>query len=85
MFSAMGTQARLRIIRLLLTAQSEGLVVGEIQEKLENRQSTLSHLLDLESGGGLDVLLSARRVGPMGKASALTMTDEMLALAAEQA
>ena len=38
-------------------------------------------VLDLGSGGGIDVLLSARRVGPLGKAYGLDMTDEMLALA----
>jgi len=38
-------------------------------------------VLDLGSGGGIDVLLSARRVGPQGKAYGLDMTDEMLALA----
>jgi arsenite methyltransferase len=38
-------------------------------------------VLDLGSGGGIDVLLSARRVGPTGKAHGLDMTDEMLALA----
>jgi len=38
-------------------------------------------VLDLGSGGGVDVLLSARRVGPQGKAYGLDMTDEMLALA----
>jgi len=38
-------------------------------------------VLDLGSGGGLDVLLSARRVGPTGKAYGLDMTDGMLALA----
>ncbi len=46
----------------------------------------LSHgetVLDLGSGGGIDVLLSARRVGPTGKAYGLDMTDEMLALANE--
>src|SRR5262249_40868069 len=37
-------------------------------------------VLDLGSGGGIDVLLSARRVGPTGKAYGLDMTDEMLAL-----
>ena len=45
-------------------------------------------VLDLGSGGGIDVLLSARRIGPTGKAYGLDMTDEMLALArrnAEQA
>ena len=40
-------------------------------------------VLDLGSGGGIDVLLSARRVGPAGKAYGLDMTDEMLALANE--
>jgi SAM-dependent methyltransferase len=41
------------------------------------------HVLDLGSGGGIDVLLSAKRVGPTGKAYGLDMTDEMLALARE--
>src|SRR5437868_4405237 len=40
-------------------------------------------VLDLGSGGGIDVLLSGRRVGPTGKAYGLDMTDEMLALARE--
>jgi arsenite methyltransferase len=40
-------------------------------------------VLDLGSGGGIDVLLSAKRVGPAGKAYGLDMTDEMLALAEE--
>ena len=42
-------------------------------------------VLDLGSGGGIDVLLSARRVGPTGTAHGLDMTDEMLALARENA
>jgi arsenite methyltransferase len=42
-------------------------------------------VLDLGSGGGIDVLLSARRVGPTGRAYGLDMTDEMLALARENA
>jgi arsenite methyltransferase len=41
------------------------------------------HVLDLGSGGGIDVLLSTKRVGPSGKAYGLDMTDEMLALARE--
>jgi arsenite methyltransferase len=41
------------------------------------------HVLDLGSGGGIDVLLSAKRVGPAGKAYGLDMTDDMLALARE--
>jgi len=44
---------------------------------------TGERVLDLGSGGGIDVLLSARRVGPAGKAYGLDMTDEMLALARE--
>jgi arsenite methyltransferase len=40
-------------------------------------------VLDLGSGGGIDVLLSAKRVGPAGKVYGLDMTDEMLALARE--
>jgi len=46
MFSAMGTEARLRIMQLLLAAHPEGLVVGEIQEELDIPNSTLSHHLD---------------------------------------
>jgi DNA-binding transcriptional ArsR family regulator len=46
MFSAMGTEARLRIMQLLLKAHPEGLVVGEIQEELGIPSSTLSHHLD---------------------------------------
>ncbi len=46
MFSAMGTEPRLRIMQLLLTAHSEGLVVGEIQDELDIPNSTLSHHLD---------------------------------------
>lgn len=42
-------------------------------------------VLDLGSGGGIDVLLSAKRVGPAGRAHGLDMTDEMLALARENA
>ena len=44
---------------------------------------TGERVLDLGSGGGIDVLLSAKRVGPSGKAYGLGMTDEMLALARE--
>jgi ArsR family transcriptional regulator len=46
MFSAMGTDARLRIMQLLLSAHPEGLVVGDIQEELAIPNSTLSHHLD---------------------------------------
>ena len=46
MFSAMGTEPRLRIMQLLLSAHPDGLVVGAIQEELEIPNSTLSHHLD---------------------------------------
>src|SRR5713226_1242482 len=46
MFSAMGTEPRLRIMQLLLTAHPEGLVVGDIQGELDIPNSTLSHHLD---------------------------------------
>jgi ArsR family transcriptional regulator len=46
MFSAMGTEPRLRIVQLLLTAHPEGLVVSEIQQELDIPGSTLSHHLD---------------------------------------
>jgi ArsR family transcriptional regulator, arsenate/arsenite/antimonite-responsive transcriptional repressor len=46
MFSAMGTEARLRIMQLLLAAHPDGLVVGEIQDALDIPNSTLSHHLD---------------------------------------
>jgi ArsR family transcriptional regulator, arsenate/arsenite/antimonite-responsive transcriptional repressor len=46
MFSAMGTEPRLRIMQLLLSAHPEGLVVGDIQEELNIPSSTLSHHLE---------------------------------------
>ena len=46
MFAAMGTEPRLRIMQLLLTAHPQGLVVGDIQDELEIPASTLSHHLD---------------------------------------
>jgi ArsR family transcriptional regulator len=46
MFSAMGTEPRLRIMQLLLSAHPDGLVVSEIQEQLEIPNSTLSHHLE---------------------------------------
>jgi ArsR family transcriptional regulator, arsenate/arsenite/antimonite-responsive transcriptional repressor len=46
MFSAMGTEPRLRIMQLLLSAHPDGLVVGEIQDELDIPNSTLSHHLD---------------------------------------
>ena len=57
MFSAMGTEARLRIMQLLLSAHPEGMVVGEIQNELDIPNSTLSHHLDKLKNEGL-VLVS---------------------------
>jgi DNA-binding transcriptional ArsR family regulator len=53
MFSAMGTEPRLRIMQLLLSAHPEGLVVGEIQQELDIPNSTLSHHLDKLRNEGL--------------------------------
>lgn len=58
MFSAMGTEARLRTMQLLLSAHPAGLVVGEIQEELDIPNSTLSHHLDKLKNEGL---VQARR------------------------
>jgi ArsR family transcriptional regulator, arsenate/arsenite/antimonite-responsive transcriptional repressor len=52
-FAAMGTEARLRIMQLLLSAHPEGLVVGEIQSELDIPSSTLSHHLDKLKNEGL--------------------------------
>ena len=60
MFSAMGTEPRLRIMRLLLSAHPDGLVAGEIQSELGIPNSTLSHHLEkLKS----EDLVKARREG----------------------
>jgi ArsR family transcriptional regulator, arsenate/arsenite/antimonite-responsive transcriptional repressor len=53
MFSAMGTEPRLRIMQLLLSAHPEGLVVGDIQNEIEIPNSTLSHHLDKLKNEGL--------------------------------
>ena len=56
MFSAMGAEPRLEIMRLLLSAHPEGLVVSDIQGELEIPNSTLSHHLDkLKNEGLVDV------------------------------
>jgi ArsR family transcriptional regulator len=60
MFAAMGTEARLRIVRLLLSAHPEGMIVGDIQAELGIPNSTLSHHLEkLRSEG----LVKVRRDG----------------------
>lgn len=60
MFSAMGNEARLRIMQLLLTAHPDGLVVSDIQEELEIPSSTLSHHLDKLKN---EQLVNVRREG----------------------
>jgi ArsR family transcriptional regulator len=60
MFSAMGTEPRLRIMQLLLSAHPEGMVVGDIQGELEIPNSTLSHHLDKLRTEGL---VEVRREG----------------------
>src|SRR5438105_15670224 len=72
MFSAMGTEARLRIMQLLLSAHPEGLVVGEIQEGLCIPHSTLSDHLDKLRGEDLvRVRLESTVVGEMANSEAL--------------
>lgn len=53
MFAALGAEQRLRIVRLLLSAHPDGLVVGDIQTELEIPNSTLSHHLDKLKNEGL--------------------------------
>jgi DNA-binding transcriptional ArsR family regulator len=53
MFAAMGTEARLRIMQLLLSAHPEGMIVSDIQAELEIPGSTLSHHLDKLKNEGL--------------------------------
>lgn len=53
MFAAMGTESRLRIMQVLLSAHPDGLVVGEIQSELGISASTLSHHLDKLKNEGL--------------------------------
>jgi len=53
MFSAMGTEARLRIMRLLLAAHPEGMIAGEVSNELDIPASTLSHHLDKLKNEGL--------------------------------
>ncbi len=60
MLSAMGTEPRLRIMQLLLSAHPEGLIVGEIGSELEIPSSTLSHHLEKLKNEGL---VSVRRDG----------------------
>ncbi|HEV2288654.1 MAG TPA: metalloregulator ArsR/SmtB family transcription factor [Candidatus Acidoferrales bacterium] len=70
MFSAMGTEPRLRIMQILLTAHPDGLVVGDIQDRLSIPNSTLSHHLDkLKS----ENLVKVRREGTFLRYTANTV------------
>ena len=69
MFAAMGAEPRLRIVRLLLAAHPEGMVVGEIGEELEIANSTLSHHLDKLKN---EDLVEVRREGTFLRYSANT-------------
>jgi len=69
MFSAMGTEPRLRIMRLLLSAHPDGLVVGEIQSELGIAGSTLSHHLEKLKN---EDLVAIRREGTFLRYSANT-------------
>jgi len=69
MFSAMGTEPRLRIMQLLLSAHPEGLVVGDIQSELEIPNSTLSHHLEKLRTEGL---VEVKREGTFLRYSANT-------------
>ena len=75
MFSAMGAEARLRILRLLLAAHPGGMVVTEIGEELEIANSTLSHHLDKLKN---EDLVEVRREGTFLRYSANTKALEEL-------
>ena len=75
MFSAMGTEPRLRIMQLLLSAHPEGLIVGEIQNELGIPNSTLSHHLDKLKN---EDLVKVRREGTFLHYAANTETLEEL-------
>ena len=75
MFSAMGTEARLRIMRLLLAAHPEGMIAGEIGAELKIPSSTLSHHLDKLKG---EKLVNVRRESTFLWYSANTGTLEEL-------
>jgi DNA-binding transcriptional ArsR family regulator len=71
MFAAMGTESRLRIVRLLLSAHPDGMVVGEIQTELGISPSNLSHHLDKLRNEGL---VEVSREGTFLRYSARTDT-----------
>ena len=75
MFAAMGTEARLRIMQLLLAAHPDGMVVGEIAGELDIPNSTLSHHLDKLRG---ERLVRIQREGTFLRYSANTETLQEL-------
>ena len=75
MFAALGTEVRLQILRLLLSAHPDGMVVGEIQSELEIPASTLSHHLEKLRGEGL---ASVQRESTFLRYTANTTTLEEL-------
>ena len=75
MFTALGTESRLRIVRLLLTAHPDGLVVNEIGQELAIPASTLSHHLDKLKNEGL---VNVRREGTFLRYTANTTTLQEL-------
>jgi ArsR family transcriptional regulator len=75
MFAALGTESRLHILRLLLAAHPDGVVVGDIQSELGIPASTLSHHLDRLRAEGL---ASVRREGTFLRYSANTKVLEEL-------
>ena len=82
MFAALGTEARLRILRLLLAAHPEGMVVGDIQAELGIPGSTLSHHLEKLKNEGL---VEVRREGTYlwHRANTETLRDMLRFLYAE--
>ena len=75
MFAAMGTESRLRIMQLLLSAHPEGMVVGEIQEHLGLSASNLSHHLDKLKN---EQLIQVKREGTFLRCTASTQALQEL-------
>jgi ArsR family transcriptional regulator, arsenate/arsenite/antimonite-responsive transcriptional repressor len=75
MFAALGTESRLRIVRLLLSAHPEGMVVNEIGQELDVSASTLSHHLDKLKN---EQLVSVQREGTFLRYTANTGTLQEL-------
>jgi ArsR family transcriptional regulator len=82
MFSAMGTEARLHIMQLLMTAEPKGMVVGDIQSEIDIPNSTLSHHLEKLKN---ENLVTVRREGTYlwYRANTDTLTDLLGFLYAE--